>query len=302
MPRTPRMNRPRVFLSFAGKDRETAKQLREDLADRGIDAFVDEQNITRGDNFVLAINDALGQSDYYVLLWSSASVGRPWVSVEWSAALVRDLQEQVQRRRSFLFIVRLDETPLPLLLAPRYFIDASGNWDGMVSELAATWSRDRAVGERVLPAPNTAMYGSDVHRPTIRLYVRNRALSVAHIIDAPADSTGQNLDTLVRSALALPDVETKFNGTVGMRFDYQLKNGENPIPVDGTSISDLCIVDDTTIDLEVRVESFGPEGSSTPVTYRGVESQLVVEVAGVTLSSAVSRTLIRSAFGHLTPW
>jgi TIR domain len=302
MPRTPRLYRPRVFLSFAGKDRETAKQLREDLADRGVDAFVDEQDISRGENFVLAINAALAQSDYYVLLWSHASDSRPFVGLEWSAALVRDLQEQVQQRRSFLFIVRLDTTPLPPLLAPRYCLDASGNWDDMVSELAATWRRDRTVGERVLPAPHSSITHDEARRPIIRLYVRNRALSVAHFIVVPEDSTGQKLDSLVRHALALPDVETKFNGTVGMRFDYRLRSAENLIPVDGTPLSTLCVVDGATIDLEVQVESFGPAGSSTTVTYLGGESQLAAEARQAALSPAVTRTLIRSAFGHLTPW
>jgi len=139
--------RPRVFLSFAGRDRMTAHRLCQDLRVCGLDSFVDEQSIAPGENFVLAINQALTQSDYYVLLWSHACVDRPWVNEEWSAAFVRELREQ----RSFLFIVRLDTTPLPPLLASRQYYDAFANWDKMVNGLAAAWHRDRAVGEPVLP-------------------------------------------------------------------------------------------------------------------------------------------------------
>ncbi|MGH3699752.1 MAG: toll/interleukin-1 receptor domain-containing protein [Pseudonocardiaceae bacterium] len=302
MPRTPKLYRPQVFLSFAGEDRKKAEKLREDLAGCGIDAFVDKQDITLGGNFMLAINNALAQSDYYVLIWSHASVDRPFVEMEWSAALVRDLQEQVRKRWSFLFVVRLDATPLPPLLAPRYCLDAFDNWSGMVSQLAATWHRDRAVGERVLPAPDSSiMHNGEAPRPTIRLYVRNRALSVAHLIVVPEDSTGQSLDFLVRRVLALPGSETKFNGTVGMRFGYQLRSAGNLVPADGTPLAVLHIVDGATIDLEVQVESFGPGWSSTTGTFLGGQSQLARERGQTILAPTVARALIRSAFGHLTP-
>lgn len=278
---------PRVFLSYAGDDRITAERLRQDLQKRDIAAFT----FPPGVNLVLGINEALTQSDYFILLWSQACVDRPWVNAEWSAAFTRELQE----RRSFLFVVRLDATPLPPLLAPRHYLDAVNSWDEMVNDLAIAWSRDRAVNEPVLPAPHSVAPSNDEARaPTIVLYVRNRALSVAHVIVVPEISTGQELKKLVRDALVLPDVETRFNGAVGIRFDYQLKNAEKPIPVDEAPISDLCITDGATIDLEVQVESFGPEGLSRTITYRQGES------AG--LSPAVIRSLIKSAFDHLIPW
>ncbi|MGH3921312.1 MAG: toll/interleukin-1 receptor domain-containing protein [Pseudonocardiaceae bacterium] len=276
MRHTPDVRRPRVFLSFAGTDQIMAERLRQDLRERDIEAFT----FPPGGNIVLDINRALTQSDYFVLLWSHACVDRPWVDAEWSAAFARELQE----RRSFLFIVRLDMTPLPPLLAPRQYLDAvDTNWDELVNELAATWSRDLAVGEPVLPAPCAAATRNGEFQPSnIIVYIRNRALSVAHVIAVPAGSTGQDLEGLVRSALALPDVEEKFGGTVGMRFHYQLRN------------ADSAIVDGATVDLEVQVESFGPTGPSRTITYRqGVPTGL---------PPATTRALINSAFDHLIPW
>lgn len=283
--------RPRVFLSFAGNDRVIAERLRHDLRDHGIDAFVDEQDIAWGDNFVLLINEALTQSDYYVLLWSHASVDRPWVNAEWSAAFAHEVRE----RRSFLFIVRLDTTPLPPLLAPRRYLDAlHSNWEAIVNELAATWCRDRAVGEPVLPAPSSSVARSDeADRPTIVVYVRNRALAVAHVVAVPEKSTGQELEKLVRDALALPVTETKFAGAVGMSFYYQLENAGKSIPLDETPLAELHVTDNAMIDLVVQVESFGPKGSFGTVVYRkGVSTGL---------SPALTRSLINSALGHLIP-
>ncbi|MGH3972631.1 MAG: toll/interleukin-1 receptor domain-containing protein [Pseudonocardiaceae bacterium] len=282
------VRRPRVFLSFAGNDRITAERLRQDLRERDIEAFI----FPPGGNIVLDINRALTQSDYFVLLWSHACVDRQWVEAEWSAAFARELQE----RRSFLFIIRLDTTPLPPLLAPRQYIDAvDANWDELVNELAAAWSRDLAVGEPVLPAPCLAVTrNGEVQGPNIILYVRNRSLSVAHVIAVPKESTGQDLECLVRSALALPDIEERFGGTVGMRFSYRLNNAGRQIHSDGRKLAELHIVDGTTVDLEVQVESFGPTEPSRTITYR--------HGASTNLSPATTRSLINSAFDHLIPW
>lgn len=287
MRNTRRAGLPRVFLSFAGNDRSMAERLRQDLIEHDIEAFV----FPPGGNLVLDINRALMQSDYFVLLWSQASRDRPWVDAEWSAAFARELQE----RRSFLFIVRLDMTPLPPLLAPRQYVDAfDNNWDELVSELAAIWHRDRAVGEPVLPAPHSAAQkNGECKRPTIVLYVRNRALSVAHCIAVPEESKGQELESLVRAALALPDTVERFDGAVGMLFHYQLKNDGKLIAL-GKTLVELHITDGATIDLEVEVESFGPAGSHPVTTYR--------QATSTGLSPATTRALINSALGHLIPW
>lgn len=279
---------PRVFLSFAGNDRATAERLRQDLRERDIEV----PDFPPGGNLVLEINRALAQSDYFVLLWSQAAVDRQWVDVEWSAAFARELRE----RRSFLFIVRLDRTPLPALLAARHYLDAvDNNWNDFVSELAAIWDQDRAVGVPLLPAPYpvSTENGGKEHR-SIVLRVRNRALSVAHVITVPEDSTGRQLASLVRVELALPDVAERFGGAVGMRFYYQLKNFFGPISDDDGGLSELHISDGDTIDLEVQVESFGPDGSSPVIAYRkGVPTSL---------SPATARSLINSAFSHLISW
>jgi hypothetical protein len=164
-----------------------------------------------------------------------------------------------------------------------------------VNELVTTWLRDRAAGEPVLPAPyppTTDNGGGE--RRNIVLYVRNRALSVAHVIAVPEKSTGFQLLSLVRVTLALPDVEERFGGAVGMRFSYQLINARRLISDDRRRLPELHIADGDTIDLIVLVESFGPEGTSPVITYRkGVSTRL---------SPVTTRSLIDSAFGHLIPW
>jgi hypothetical protein len=124
-----------VFLSFAGSDRAMAKCLAGDLEMYGVEAFYDARDIAIGGNVVLSINRAMAESHYYVLLWSANCVDRPWVDEEWAAAYTREINEG----RSFLFVVRLDETPLPPLLAARRYLDGVHDWPSVARDLAGTW-------------------------------------------------------------------------------------------------------------------------------------------------------------------
>ena len=70
----------------------------------------------------MSINGALERSDFYVLVWSAAARDRYWVTSEISAAMVLEQR----RARPFVFIVRLDDSELPPVLAPRRYLDAFG--------------------------------------------------------------------------------------------------------------------------------------------------------------------------------
>jgi hypothetical protein len=278
---------PRVFLSFAGKDRTTAQLFRAGLTARNIAVY----EFPPGVNLVLEISRKLEQSDYFVLLWSQSCVDHAWVGAEWSAALARELRE----RRSFLFVVRLDGTPLPALLAARHYLDARGNDpDTLMHELATIWQQDRWVQQVVLPAPFPAPRNGKYEGRSIELYICNRAFSVAHLIAVPVDSTGCDLQRRVRDELALPDDVQEFGGAVGMRFYYQLRNVLGTISGDPRQLAELRVADGDVIDLLVQVETFGPDGKSSVVTYR--------DGGSTNLSEDTTRYLINSAFGHLIPW
>lgn len=145
-----RETRPKAFLSFAGNDRALAKRLADDLEMYGIEAFYDARDVALGGNVVLSINRAMIESHYYVLLWSSNCVDRRWVDEEWAAAYAREINEE----RSFLFIVRLDHTPLPPLLAVRRYLDGMCDWPSVARDLADAWLDDFDTGTPVFPPPD----------------------------------------------------------------------------------------------------------------------------------------------------
>ncbi|GAA2446579.1 hypothetical protein GCM10010191_74570 [Actinomadura vinacea] len=276
--------RPRVFLCHAAADHAAAVRLGRDLAGHGIGVISHEHNIGPGENIVLATNRALTQSDYFVLLWSHATEDLPWIDEVWTAAFARGQNEQ----RRFLFVLRLDRTPPPVLLAARPHLDAFAGWDEAVAELVATWNRDRVLGHPVLPAP----FPSHGEGPTIAVYVRNRALEVAHVVRVPERTTAQDAFDRVRSQLALPGKAEVF-GKVGMDLGYRLMRNGTPLP--DKPLDELGVTDGSVLDLEITIKPFGLGDTATSVIY------LSVEPADV-LPPALLRMLTNAAFGHLKPW
>jgi hypothetical protein len=298
-------DRPLIFLSFAGNDRRRAEELRNHLDALGFDAFVDEHCIEPGENLLIAINKALTRSSFCVLLWSRHAQNRPWVEVEWTAALSRDLDEPsgddalsrgVTEKRSFLFIVRLDETELPLLLATRRYLDASsdGQLDKAAAELVRTWRRDRELDTPVLPAPNPIAMDRSGNGGLIELYVRNRALSVSHVLTVPSTADGSELFDRVHKALDLRDSESKFNGIVSLRVAYELKYRDKELLDE--PLTDLGIRDGDTIDLVMHGEFVSHGQPVSTWTFRDNPASRQSAI-----SPQIARALIDAAFGHLRP-
>jgi hypothetical protein len=292
---------PLVFLSFAGEDRPKAERLRTDLADRGFDAFVDAHCIEPGENLLIAINNALTRSSFCVLLWSRHTPHRLWVEVEWTAALSRDLDawsRDVNEKRSFLFVVRLDDTELPLLLAIRKYLNAFNDKDlgEAAAKLVVMWCRDREADTPVFPAPNPVVIDRSGDGDLIELYVRNRALSVSHVVAVPSTVTGSELFGRVRKALDLRDSASKLDGIVSLRVAYELRYRDEKL-LDG-AVTDLGIKDGDTVDLVMRGEFVSRGQTVSTTTFRDGQGQVPRQS---TISPRVVRALIDAAFGHLMP-
>ncbi|HUP25935.1 MAG TPA: toll/interleukin-1 receptor domain-containing protein [Thermoanaerobaculia bacterium] len=282
---------PKVFISYASNDGDQAERLAADLEARGIRVFFAPEAIVPGTNVPLALSQALADSDYFVLLVSASSVDRPWVDLEWSAALEREIRE----RRAFLFVLRLDNTPPPAILASRLRLDAFVDWDSAVERLSRLWLRIRAEqreGIVVLPAPEH-MAVHTTHASPLDLYVFNRSLGVKHFLQVPPDITGEQLEARVRTALALPERQEALGGKVGLSFGYRLE-------YDGTvlrstePITSAGVKHGTSIDITVIVEMFGPGQAPAPVDFRAPEARRHAP-PGLYLG------LFRRAFAHLMP-
>lgn len=295
------VDRPQVFLSFAGHDRPTAERLADYLRGHGLRTFLDAQQIPTGGNFVAAINDALGQSRYYVLLWSRHTAARDWVTAEWTAALHREVLE----RRAFLFVVRLDDSQVPWLLAPRLYLKAhrADELPAVAGALAETWQRDRAERLPVLPAPEPPDTDAVPPDEAMEVYIRNRGLSVLHTVLVPATATGAELRKSAGAELRLPTGVPALADIVNTRFDYEYSVDDRPLTDE--PLVDQGVTAHRVIDLlvSVAVLSHGDlvstwtlRGDPTPREPAPVDSRLPAGLTARTLD-----TLLAAAFKHLEP-
>lgn len=263
MPHHPDGRGPAVFISYATADRAEVLKFHQDLVERGIDPFLDIMDILPGDDVVMSINGALERSDFYVLAWSGAARDRYWVNSEISAAMVLEQR----RARPFVFIVRLDDSDLPPVLAPRRYLDAfGGRRQAAADQLAAVWKRDREVGTKVLPAPAPVPEPVPSDRPALHIYARNQSLRVSHEVRIRVGASAQELVAAIAEQLALPTEASEYGGAVGVRFGYRYRHAGEELVTD--SAVPLGLAEGDAVDIEVVVEPFGPDGAlSDPVSF-----------------------------------
>lgn len=294
---------PQIFLSFAGADRKKAQQLAVSLKAHGVRSFVDTDSIEFGENVVAAISRALGQSDYYVLLWSQHTANRRWVTHEWTGALYQEVCREVAKQRTFLFLVRLDNSPVPELLAPRRYLDASSDdWTGVAAALARAWERDCGAYVPVLPAPEPP---AKIDAEPMELYIHNRIiLPVSHVVTVPKVATGAELPHLVATALRLPTTVAAVADIVGTRFRYAFQFAGRPV-ADGP-LADQGVTNASAVNMLVSVDIISRGELVSSWTLRAEEAPDLAGEADPRLPAELSRKtldiLIAAAFKHLQPW
>ncbi|TDD93944.1 toll/interleukin-1 receptor domain-containing protein [Actinomadura rubrisoli] len=283
LPRSVRPDAPKVFLCYADANQGTADRLHMELIAHGVRTFRPQRDTLPGDQIVHTIEKHIKESDYFLLLWSGACAGQSWLRDQWHSTL--------KENGGFLFVLRLDTTEVPPLLAARRQFNAFDGWDAAVTALADCWKSDRALGHSVLPAPGPA---GRMDQPTTTLYIRNRALDVSHVLVVPVTATGAQLRAQVRTALALGDEVSDFNGKLGLRLSYDLLKDERSIP--DLPLNRMGLADGSVIDLEITIRYFAPDGERTPVVYRRDPD---FDLPG--MRPATRRSLYQKAFGHLIP-
>jgi adenylate cyclase len=108
----------RIFLSYARDDVEAARQLAGGLSDAGHNVWWD-RNLHGGSRFDKEIEEALGNAEAVVVIWSNASLNSAWVKDE--AAEARDTERLVP--------VSIGTAKPPLGFRQFHTIDL-GSWNG----------------------------------------------------------------------------------------------------------------------------------------------------------------------------
>jgi hypothetical protein len=288
------MTSKRVFISHAGADTSSAEAVSGILAAAGLETVLDRATVAVGDDFIAFMSDALDTSDYCLLLWSVAAAGRPWVQVEWEAALHRTVSES----RRFLLVARLEAHGLPALLRPRLAVDLFPQLRPGVDRLVELCRADAHAGEtsrRPVAPPQGDVLGDERGEAvylTSELFAITVPLRVA--LDVPA---GVHLDRIV-TAFDLPH-GFSHKDRLGVRINYRLAHDGVTLQRQPT-LADQGVRTNDVLWLECELVPFAAttpaEGELQPVVFRSNE-----EGDRATARREILAAVSRAGLGPLAP-
>ena len=135
----------KVFISHNKADEPSARALAVLLIEQGVGVWFDEWEIGVGQSIVGGIEQGLGNSNVFMLLWSEQAQRSKWVGTELHAFLRRRVENDGLK----IVPLMLDATPLPVLVADyRGFDLSSGTSLGQV--VAALTGHPRNIEVAVL--------------------------------------------------------------------------------------------------------------------------------------------------------
>jgi hypothetical protein len=120
---------PKVFLSYASEDRDTANRIAEGLGKRGVETWFDA--VPLGQSFSRRVTEAISASDYLVLLLSPRTMESDWVKYELDAALTKELTA----RDITILPVLIADTEIPAFLQGIVYLDCRNNIEQGIERL-----------------------------------------------------------------------------------------------------------------------------------------------------------------------
>lgn len=110
-----------LFLSHNHRDKDRVRALAAALQVAGGNVWFDEWSLKPGDSVPGGVSDGIANFDTFVLVWSHNAARSNWVATELNSALTR----QIDTKSCRIVPVRLDDAPLPPLVAHLLYLDAA---------------------------------------------------------------------------------------------------------------------------------------------------------------------------------
>jgi hypothetical protein len=110
-----------LFLSHRSTEKAVVCKVAIAIKKRGVGIWFDEEQLVPSQSLVEEIDCALQNMTHYVLFWSRSCVDAPWVNRELRSAISRLVEKRIP-----LFIVSLDNTPVPAIIADIFRIETVG--------------------------------------------------------------------------------------------------------------------------------------------------------------------------------
>ncbi len=114
----------RAFVSHTHKDKPAVRSFATKLRLGGVDIWLDEWELSPGDSIPGKVGVALDTVDTVLVCWSERASTSEWVKSELETAIIRRLEDGLR-----IIPVCLDDTPLPALLRPLYWVSVTDDDD-----------------------------------------------------------------------------------------------------------------------------------------------------------------------------
>ena len=115
----------RVFLSHSGKDKDFVRELYRRLTRDGVPCFFDIESIKWGENFVRALERALDECEFVVLVLSPDFCNSEWAEVERTSSIADDPAGLKRKVRPLMLRPCRDLPTFPRFLRQVQEIDVS---------------------------------------------------------------------------------------------------------------------------------------------------------------------------------
>lgn len=124
-----------VFISYAREDSQAAARLCQELKRAELDPWLDAERLLPGQQWKLAISQAIQQSEYFLALLSSSSISKKgYVQKELLVAM--DVLDEFPKSEIFIIPVRLDDcTPADPRLRDLHWADLFPSWEEGLSKI-----------------------------------------------------------------------------------------------------------------------------------------------------------------------
>jgi len=120
-PKEQEIPKPKVFLCYAGQDREQVEQLFEMLQHDGFSPWMDKKSLLPGQDWILEIRRSIETADFFIACISRHFQGRTYGHKEIKFAL--DVLDLMPEGTIFLIPARLEECPVDDRIASRQWVD-----------------------------------------------------------------------------------------------------------------------------------------------------------------------------------
>ena len=114
--------RKKVFLSYVREDEEKALELYQKLTEEGFEPWMDVKELTGGENWMRAIQQAIRQSDYMIVLTSKNSLDKNGY-LQREAKFGLDLSNEIPEHQVLIIPARVDHSTIPYELQNIQWVD-----------------------------------------------------------------------------------------------------------------------------------------------------------------------------------